>query len=436
MKKDNGGGTASKAACKATSIGGQALIEGIMMKGPQKTSISVRVPDKSISTTYMPETRLKDKYKILGVPIIRGVANFGQSMVSGYKALMFAADKSGFTDLEQAEEERQKIQKEVKKLHKKGLHAEAKRLEKTLIKEQEDKSAAPEAAVENAQFSGEGGVAAGLAETVLDPAQEETAASSNLSSEELTQDAAIGGDQADLEKDEKLPVKTETTEPPKKEVEKQSLFMTVLMGLSMVLGVGLALVLFMWLPTFLFNTVNGFTGDMISNWRSVFEGFLKMGIFVGYIAAVALMKDIKRVFMYHGAEHKSIFCYESGEPLTVENVRKQRRFHPRCGTSFMILMLIISIMISAVLSIAFPVLTEITAVWIGIKILMLPLICGIGYELIKFCGRHNNLLTRIISAPGMWLQRLTTKEPEDEMIEVAIAALTAVIPDDPDADRW
>ena len=153
---------------------------------------------------------------------------------------------------------------------------------------------------------------------------------------------------------------------------------------------------------------------------------MKMGIFIGYLALVSLMKDIKRVFMYHGAEHKSIFCYEAGEELTVENVRKQRRFHPRCGTSFMILMLIVSIIVAAILSIAFPILTKYTAVWVAIKILMLPIICGLGYELIRFCGRHDNILTKIISAPGMWLQRLTTKEPDDSMIQVAIAAVEEV----------
>ena len=156
-----------------------------------------------------------------------------------------------------------------------------------------------------------------------------------------------------------------------------------------------------------------------------------MAIFIGYIAVVSLEKDIKRVFRYHGAEHKTIFCYESGEELTVENVRKHTRFHPRCGTSFMFLMLAVGILISSVLVVILPdfIITR-NYIWVPIKILLLPITCGIGYELIKFCGKHDNVLTRIIAAPGLWIQRLTTKEPEDGMIEIAIAAIQEVIPED------
>lgn len=137
------------------------------------------------------------------------------------------------------------------------------------------------------------------------------------------------------------------------------------------------------------------------------------------------MKDIRRTFMYHGAEHKTIFCFEKGLPLTVENVRKQRRFHPRCGTSFMILMILISVIISTLVQIIFPKVYDLAFWWIIIKISLIPLICGIGFEVLKVCGKYDNIITKIISAPGMWLQRITTKEPDDGMIEIAIAALKA-----------
>lgn len=344
---------------KATTIGGQALIEGIMMKGPRRTVIAVREPDGNILIEDMKESRAKDKFKPLGWPVIRGAVNLIESMITGYKALMFSAEKSGMTELEEEADEKKAAEKREKK---------AARL----------------------------------------------AAKTGRDKDEIL---------AELEKKDK-----EQTE--------SGALMGAIMAIASVLGVALALFLFMWLPATLFDGLRSVVDQDISNWRALFEGVLKMAIFVGYVALVSLMKEIKRVFMYHGAEHKTIFCYESGEPLTVENVRKQRRFHPRCGTSFMILMLIVSILLYAVLSICLPVLTRYRMVWVLLKILMLPVICGLGYELIRFCGRHNNLLTRIISAPGMWLQRLTTKEPDDSMIEVAIASIQAVIPEDPEEDVW
>ena len=376
-------------SCKRTTIGGQALIEAIMMKGPEKTAIAVRMPDGDISIEYMQEKRWNQKNKFLSLPLVRGAAGLIESLVSGYKAMMYAAEKSGFADMEEEEEREKQEAKERKKAEK--LAAKAAR--------QGSLKCAP---------------------PVPDPAVGRPLTDDE---EEIAgEPAAATAPAADLHKEQ--------------DDKKESAFMAGLMAVASVLGVCLALFLFMWLPSFLFNRLNALTGEAISMWRSLFEGILKMAIFVGYLAAVSLMKDIRRVFMYHGAEHKTIFCYEAGEELTVENVRKQRRFHPRCGTSFMILMLIVSIVIAAILSIAFPVLTEVTAVWVGIKILMLPIICGLGYELIRFCGRHDNWLTKIIAAPGMWLQRLTTKEPEDDMIEVAIASLQAVLPSDPDADNW
>ncbi len=313
---------------KYTSIGGQALIEGILMKSPEKTALCVRLPDGSIDTSYMEEKRLSKKYKIFALPVIRGVVGFVESMLQGYKALMISADKSGFADLEE---------------------------------------------------------------------------------------------------------NTDKNESKKEE----SPFLNIIMLIGAVLGVLLSVVLFMYLPRLLVSGIEFIFETEITSklLRSCIEQFVKLSVFVGYVWAVSYMKDIKRVFMYHGAEHKTIFCYEKGLELTVENVRKQKRFHPRCGTSFMILMILISIIFSTVLQMIFPSVYTVRWLWVLAKILMIPLICGVGYEVLKICGRYDNAITRIISAPGMWLQRLTTKEPEDDMIEIAIAAIIACEPEIPDVER-
>jgi uncharacterized protein YqhQ len=223
--------------------------------------------------------------------------------------------------------------------------------------------------------------------------------------------------------------------------------MAVIGTIAMVLGVGLALVLFMWLPTVLFNlmnslvtpdvslTIGGVESGVLNNLKGVIEGIVKIIIFLIYVWATSLMEDIKRTYQYHGSEHKSIFCYEAGLPLTVENIRKQSRFHPRCGTSFLFLMLMVSMVFSSVILLIFPALRQITWLWVIIKFLILPLICGVGYELIRFCGKKQNGFTKIIAAPGLWVQRLTTKEPDDDMIEVAIASLKAVLPEYQDVEE-
>ena len=220
-------------------------------------------------------------------------------------------------------------------------------------------------------------------------------------------------------------------EAPKESEKKESVLTGLIMMVGAVLGVALALALFMYLPSLAFKGVEYLAGVDLKMYRGLIEGVLKMAIFVGYIAVVALEKDIKRVFMYHGAEHKTIFCYESGKELTVENVRGFKRFHPRCGTSFMFLMLAVGILISSVLVMVLPdFIVSRLYIWVPLKFLLLPLTCGLGYELIKICGRHDNFITRIIAAPGLWIQRLTTKEPDDGMIEIAIAAVQEVIPED------
>lgn len=320
--------------CKYTAIGGQALIEGILMRSPEKTALSVRTPDKSIDITYMDVKSLRDKYKILRLPIIRGVISFAESMIQGYKAMMLSAEKSGFTDVEEEEA------------------AEKTEEEKTKSKEKFDK------------------------------------------------------------------------------------IINAVMVFGTVFGVVLAVVLFMYIPRLAVKGLESLSGAEFSKIaRSSIEQLIKLIVLIAYMYGVSLMPDIKRVFMYHGAEHKTIFCYEKGLPLTVENVRKQRRFHPRCGTSFLILMILVSIIVSTAVQLIFPGVYSVVWLWVVAKILMVPVICGLGFELLRFCGRYDNLFTKIVSAPGLWLQRITTKEPADEMIEIAIASLRAVEPSVPDVDR-
>ncbi len=311
---------------KYTSIGGQALIEGIMMKSPEKTALAVRKPDGDIDISYFEEKSLRDKYKILKAPVLRGIVSYIEAMIQGYKAMMISAEKSGFTDLEEEES--------------------------------------------------------------------------------------------------------------KKDEKKSGVLVNIVMAIGSVLGVALAVVLFMLIPRLIVGGIETlFDVTLTKIARSGIEQFLKLAVFVLYVWLITFMKDIKRVFMYHGAEHKTIFCYEKGLPLTVENVREQKRFHPRCGTSFLILMILVSVIFSTLVQIIFPSVYSVEWLWVVVKILLLPLICGVGFEVLRFCGKYDNLLTKIISAPGMWLQRLTTKEPEDKMIEIAIAALRACEPEVPDVDR-
>lgn len=305
-----------------TSIGGQALMEGIMMRGPKKSTVAVRKADKTIELEEIKPLDLSKKYKILRLPIIRGLANLIDSLVTGNKALMMSADKA-LQDGEDIPEE------EMSKL-------------------------------------------------------------------DLWLDKHFG---------DKLT--------------------NIIMGISTVIAVVFSVAVFFYMPSFLFDLASiplPFMKGVIV-WRSVFEGLIRIALFLLYMSLVTLNKDVKRVFQYHGAEHKTIFCYEYGLPLTVENVRKQIRFHPRCGTSFIVLMLLVGIFIGLFIPFENP--------WIrsSIKIILIPLTVGIGYELIKLCGRHDNALTRIIAAPGVWMQHITTKEPEDDMIEVAIEAIKDVIPE-------
>lgn len=302
---------------KITSIGGQALMEGIMMVGPKKTVAAFCSEKGEISTEEIEIERITKKYPILGKPLIRGIFALIDTFRLGYKALSLSADK-----------------------------------------------------------------------ITEDTGEEE------LSGIDRWLDEHLG---------EKLT--------------------GIVMGVASVLGVGLAILLFFFLPTVLFNLLQRLVPVEIAGWRSVFEGVLRIAIFVGYILLISLMPDIKRVFQYHGAEHKTIFCYEADLPLTVENVRKQGRFHPRCGTSFLILMLLLGIVVGFFIPFSNPILRTLT------KLLCIPVIMNVGYEVQKLCARHPGRLSSIITAPGLWMQRITVREPDDKMIEAAITAMSAVIPE-------
>lgn len=361
-----------------TSIGGQALMEGIMMRGPKKAAMAVRNPEGKM---VMEEIELKSakRAKFCRLPIIRGVFGFIDSMTLGYRCLMRSAEISALEDL---------------------------------VEESPNSSKKQETSEKHSELEQDIGTTVGGSSVPNGPCE--------LQTSETERDTQ----KIDSAKDQKIPAWA----------------MNLMMVGTVLVAVVLAVGLFLWLPSFLFELLSGHVSwlrpqnaALASLIKSAFEGLFKVILLVGYMAAVSLMKEIRRTFMYHGAEHKTIFCYEAGLDLTVENVRKQGRFHPRCGTSFLILMVIVSIFISFFID---PITIAISghtlpSVWRALlKLALLPITMGIGYELIKWAGRKENLLTRVISAPGMWLQHITVFEPTDDMIECAIAAIRAVIPED------
>lgn len=304
-----------------TSIGGQAVIEGIMMRGPSDIAIAVRKSDGEIVIDKKPVKSVK--YKILKLPIIRGVFNFFSSLVTGVKSLMFSAE---FVDIEGDEQE------------------EPSKIDKWLTEKLGDK----------------------------------------------LKDIAI--------------------------------------YFSVAVSLVFSVLLFIMLPAFL----TGFIKKLGAGHSIIIlaEGVVRIAIFMGYLFLVSKMKDIQRVFEYHGAEHKSIYCYEHGEELTVENVKKYTRLHPRCGTSFLFIVMIISIIVF------FFIKSDVWYLRLVYRLLLLPVVAGISYEIIKLAGRYDTPLTRAVSKPGMWLQYFTTREPDDSQIEVAIVSLKAVIPENKEDDKW
>ena len=338
----------SKESCPVTEkfktmIGGQALIEGIMMRGPEKQAVVVRNPKEGLKKKV--ET-LKPKRGILTWPMIRGLVNFGSSVYNGVKALMWSAEESGMAEDEETDEAPSKL--------------------------------------------------------------------------DLWLEKKLGSEK----------------------------FMSVLITFSVILGIGFSLLLFFLLPMEAGNLFQRLTGCGVVV-QHLIEGLFRLVIFLIYMVLVSRMKDMKRVFSYHGAEHKTIRCYEAKLPLTVENVRPMTRKHPRCGTSFLFVIMALSILLFTVLSYVlnsiFPALAVLqqnsrilyNLLMMAIKLLvMLPLVVSVGYEINRFVGRHDNRFTRILTAPGMWFQNFTTKEPDDSMIEVAIAALTEVLPEREGSDKW
>ena len=314
-----------------TTIGGQALIEGILMRGPEKQAIVVRDQNGKLVEKVEELRLIKDRYPILGLPLIRGTVNFLTAMVAGVKALMYSAD---FYPEEEEDAEPSKFEKWLE------AHVSSRKMEEAVI------------------------------------------------------------------------------------------------ALAVIMGVGMSIFLFLMLPTLLTGALLRLFPAFPMWGRNVVEGLLKIAIFLLYLIFCSKQKDIYRVFQYHGAEHKTIFCYEAGLPLTVENVRIQSRHHPRCGTSFLFVVIFVSILVSSVVFGIWPV----TNAWLRTlaHLILLPLVVGITYEFNRWVGRHvqENRLAQILTAPGLWMQNFTTNEPEDGMIECAIRSLELVIPAEKGKDEW
>ena len=311
----------AKSCCFRTSIGGQALIEGILMRGPKKQAIVCRTQDGLVEKTEELKF-IKDKYPILGWPFIRGCATFLDSMVKGMQALTYSAEL--VPPEEQGEPD--KLDQWIEK------HFSAEKAQKLII------------------------------------------------------------------------------------------------GTAVVMGIALAVLLFVFLPAFIVGLIRPLTESYLV--RNLSEGLVRVVILLLYMRLCCCMSDVKRLFSYHGAEHKTIFCYELGRPLTVENVRQESRFHPRCGTSFLLVVVVVSILVNAVVRL------DNTFARMGCHLLLLPVVVGISYEINRWCGRHDNWLSAILSAPGKWLQHMTTNEPDDSMIECAIRAMELVIPEEKGSDAW
>ncbi len=302
--------------CRLGTTGGQAVLEGIMMKSPEGCALAVRKEDGSVRIDDIEFHSIRERIKPLGWPMIRGVVNFVESMTLSVKTLGISAEALGLD-----EEEETKFEKWLR-----------------------------------AKFG----------KSIVD----------------------------------------------------------VIMAVAMVLGLVLGFGLFFFLPILITKGIDKLSGESLGWFKNLIEGLVKIAIFVAYLMLTSLMKEIRRTFEYHGAEHKTIFCFESGMELTVENVKKFKRFHPRCGTSFLFVMLILSILVFSL-----PIFTwDNMILRFATKILFFPVVMGLGYEFIRLAGRHENVITKLLSSPGLLMQRITTREPDDSMIEVAIIALKRSLP--------
>jgi len=305
---------------RLNKVGGQAVIEGVMMKAGSRTVTTCRKEDKSLIVYDGEFVSVRKKHKFLNIPILRGVVNFIEMMILSVKTLSNSADALGI------EEEETKFEKWMKKHFGIGITA-------------------------------------------------------------------------------------------------------IIMTVSVILGIALSLFLFMFLPNLISSLIDTYLlRGKLGLWTAVIEGVVKIIIFLVYLWLVSLIPDIKRTFMYHGAEHKSIACFEAGGDLTPENAKNYKRFHPRCGTSFMFFMILLGVFAGLFVKLIFPGLH--VAAYTGIRLLILPLVMGLGYEFIMFAGKHDNFFTRAVSAPGLWVQRLTTKEPTEDMLEVAIISIKCALRDD------
>ncbi len=410
---------------KITSIGGSALIEGIMMRGPKKNTVCVRTGKDELYTEDVTVTFLAQKAKIFKLPFFRGFAGLIDSMRLSYKSLMLSADKA--VESVEIDEEPSKFEKWLDEKF-------GDKLMKILM-----------------AFASVLGVALAIGLFFFLPSFLFDVSGSfipafrddSVYSYTVTDNTTTVQFMDEAEKE--LTVPFAVTDTGKvwtvlDEKDENGLYKITVTDETNPAGNGTVSMRNTrnWKRVYIKTAENGAALSAKQKmdvsqeglqrlWKSIFEGVLKIVLFLGYIILVSQTKDMKRVFMYHGAEHKTIFCYENDEELTVANVKKQIRFHPRCGTSFMVIMLLLGILIGLFVP-ANP--FGIAFLRPLFKILLIPVTCGIGYELIKLCGRHDNTFTRIIAAPGLWAQRITTKEPDDDMIEVAITAIKAVIPDD------
>ena len=382
---------------KASGIGGQALMEGVMMKNGNHYACAVRKADGTIEVDDQRTTLLGDKYKFFRIPIIRGVVTFVESLVIGVKTLTWSASV-----LEDEEEEAKKKEAEGDASENDGI-SEYENAEEYVS----DTAEAYAEGVEN--YANE--IPAEAAEAYAEA--ENTIEEIDLDSVESEYEAAKDAEEkaATSVPNVKKAVKKEKT---KSEKTKDSLFMGLLVVVSIVFAVGL----FMILPYFISKILKNVIESQFV--LALLEGLIRISLFVGYVAAISCMKDIKRVFMYHGAEHKSINCVESGKELTVENVRECSREHKRCGTSFLLIVMILSIIFFMFIRF------ESTILMVVARLLLVPIIAGISYEFIRLAGRSENKVVVILSKPGLALQKLTTREPEDDMIECAIASVEAV----------
>lgn len=410
---------------KITSIGGSALIEGIMMRGPKKNTVCVRTGKDELYTEDVTITFLAQKAKIFKLPFFRGFAGLIDSMRLSYKSLMLSADKA----VESVE-----IDEEPSKFEKWLDDKFGDKLMKILM-----------------AFASVLGVALAIGLFFFLPSFLFDVSGNFIPAfrDDSVYSYAVTGNTTTVqfmdEAEKELTVPLAVTDTGKvwtvlDEKDENGFYKITVTDETNPAGNGTVSMRNTrnWKRVYIKTAENGAALSAKQKmdvsqeglqrlWKSIFEGVLKIVLFLGYIILVSQTKDMKRVFMYHGAEHKTIFCYENDEELTVANVKKQIRFHPRCGTSFMVIMLLLGILIGLFVP-ANP--FGIAFLRPLFKILLIPVTCGIGYELIKLCGRHDNTFTRIIAAPGLWAQRITTKEPDDDMIEVAITAIKAVIPDD------